>query len=194
VAALTRGLELLESAVGYALTSTAMVTPHLLSRATPCAGWDLATLLEHVSDSVDVLHEAISRAPVARQRSDPVRRLRGKLVALLGATASAGRADRAVAIWDRELAASMVALAGAMEVTVHGWDIGVACGAVQPMPTGLATVLLATAPLLVPAHARAGLFAEPVRLRDPARPGDELLAFLGRQPFRGDSEGSGWSA
>jgi hypothetical protein len=62
------------------------------------------------------------------------------------------------------------------------------------MPTGLATVLLATAPLLVPAHARAGLFAEPVRLRDPARPGDELLAFLGRQPFRGDSEGSGWSA
>jgi uncharacterized protein (TIGR03086 family) len=194
VAALTRGLELLESALAYALTSTAIVTPDLLSRATPCAGWDLATLLEHVSDSVDVLHEAIGGVPVARGRSDPVRRLRGKLVALLGATASAGRADRPVAIWDRELAASIVALAGAMEVTVHGWDIGVACGADRPMPTGLATVLLATAPVLVPAHARAGLFADPVRLRDPARPGDELVAFLGRQPFRGDSEGSIWSA
>lgn len=190
MAALTRGLELLESAVGYALTGTAMLTPHLLSRATPCTDWDLATLLDHLSDSVDVLHEAIGGAPVAGRRSDPVRRLRGKLVALLAATASAGPADRPVAIRDRELTASIVALTGAMEVTVHGWDIAVACGANRPLPTGLATVLLATAPLLIPAHARAGLFADPVRLRGPARAGDELVAFLGRQPFRGDSEGA----
>ena len=88
----------------------------------------------------------------------------------------------------------MVVLTGAMEVGVHGWDIAVACGASRPLPAGLATVLLATAPLLVPAHTRPGLFADPVRLRDPARPGDELVAFLGRQPFRGDSEGSAWSA
>jgi uncharacterized protein (TIGR03086 family) len=194
VAALTRGLELLESAVGYALTSTAMVTPQLLSQATPCTAWDLATLLDHVSDSVDVLHEAISTTPVAPGQSDPIGRLRGKLVALLAATARAEPADRPVAIWDRELAASIVAVTGAMEVTVHGWDIAVACGANRPVPPGLATVLLATAPLLAPAPARSGLFADPVRLRDPAGPSDELVAFLGRQPFRGDSEGSIWSA
>jgi hypothetical protein len=31
-------------------------------------------------------------------------------------------------------------------------------------------------------------------LHGPACPGDELVAFLGRRPFRGDSEGSAWSA
>jgi uncharacterized protein (TIGR03086 family) len=195
VAALTRGLELLESAAGYALTTTATVGPELLSRPTPCTGWNLATLLDHVGDSADVLHQAITAAPVMPARSsDPVRRLRAKLVALLAATARAGPADRPVAIWDRELATSRIAVAGAMEISVHGWDIAVACGADRPVPTGLATALLATAPLLIPAHVRAGLFADPVRLHYPARPGDELVAFLGRQPFRGDSEGSVWSA
>jgi uncharacterized protein (TIGR03086 family) len=198
VAALTRGLELLESAVAYALASTAIVRPQLLSRPTPCTAWDLAMLLDHVSDSADVLHDAISAAPVgvrgAPDGSDPIRRLRGKLVALLAATASAGPADRSVAMWDRELAVTIVALTGAVEVTVHGWDIAEACGANRPVPAGLATVLLATAPLLVPTHARAGLFADPVRVLDPAGPGDELVAFLGRQPYRGDSGRSIWSA
>lgn len=196
--ALTRGLELLESAIAYALGSTALVTPQLLSQPTPCPAWDLAALLDHVSDSVDVLHEAIAAGRVgardAPRGSDPVRRLREKLVALIASTAKAGPANQPVAVGDRELAASLVALTGAVEVSVHGWDIAIACGASRPLPTGPATVLLATAPLLVPARARPGLFADPVRLHDPACPGDQLIAFLGRQPFRGDSESSGWSA
>ena len=53
----------------------------------------------------------------------------------------------------------MVAVTGAIEITVHGWDIAVACGRARP-----------------------------------ACPGDELVAFLGRRPFRGDSEGSAGSA
>jgi hypothetical protein len=81
-----------------------------------------------------------------------------------------------------------------MEVTVHCWDIAVSCGGNPAVPPGLAAAMLANAPLLVPAHARPGLFADPVRLAGPARPGDELIAFLGREPFRGDSESSTWSA
>lgn len=137
-------------------------------------------LLGHVTDSVNVLHKAIiaGRTGIrgAPGGSDPVLRLRGQLVALLATTAAAG-ADRPVAIRDRELTASMVAVTSAIEITVHGWDIAVACGRSRPVPPGLAAVLLATAPLLVPAC-----------------PGDELAAFLGRRPFRGDSEGSTWSA
>jgi hypothetical protein len=34
-----------------------------------------------------------------------------------------GPAGRRVAIGDRELTASMAAVAGAIEITVHGWDI-----------------------------------------------------------------------
>jgi hypothetical protein len=88
----------------------------------------------------------------------------------------------------------MVAVTGAIEITVRGWDISVACGRAGPVLPGLAAVLLATAPLLVPSDVRPGLFADPVPLHSPACPGDELVALLGRRPFRGDSEGSAWSA
>src|SRR5258708_14198803 len=198
MAALTRGLELLESAVGYALASRARVTRNGRAGPPPGPAWDLAMLLGHTTNSVDVLHEAISAGRIgirgAPGGSDPVLRLRGQLVALLASTAAAGPADRPVAIRDRELTASMVAVTGAIEITVHGWDIAVAGGRTRPVPPGLAAVLLATAPLLVPPATRPALVPDPVPLHGPACPRDQLLAFLGRRPFRGDSEGSTWPA
>jgi uncharacterized protein (TIGR03086 family) len=191
VAPLSRGLELLESAVSYALDGAGMATPQLLSRPTPCLRWDLEMLLEHLSDSIGVLCESIatrgvgvSAAPQdhAGPAPEPVARLQGHAVRLLGACAAAGSADRLVAMGDRELTASMVAVAGALEVTVHGWDILVACGAPRPVPPGLAAVLLPVAPLLIPPATRPGLFAGPVPLSGPACVGDRLVAFLGRQP------------
>jgi hypothetical protein len=62
----------------------------------------------------------------------------------------------------------MAAVTDAIEITVHGWDIAVACGRARPVPPGLAAVLLATASLLVPSDVRPGLFADPVPLT--ARP------------------------
>jgi hypothetical protein len=41
---------------------------------------------------------------------------------------------RPVAIGDRELTASMVTATGAIEITVHGWDIAVACGRCTARP------------------------------------------------------------
>jgi uncharacterized protein (TIGR03086 family) len=187
VAPLTRGLELLEAAVSYALAAAALGTPPLLSCPTPCRDWDLEALLDHLSDSVGVLHQALSGTSAAPPGypgpgPDPVARLRGQAAGLLGACAAAGRADRRVAIWDRELTVSMLTVIGAIEIAVHGWDISVACGARRPVPLGLAAVLLPIAPLLITPGSRPGLFAEPVRLSGPACPGDQLIAFLGRQP------------
>ena len=191
MAPLSRGLELLESAVSYALAGAGMATPQLLSRPTPCLGWDLETLLDHLSDSIGLLHEAIATAGADASAAppddpgpepDPVARLRGQAARLLGACAVVGPAERRVAIGDRELTASMVAVTGAIEITVHGWDIWVACGARRPVPPGLAAVLLPIAPLLITPGTRPGLFADPVRLPGPACPGDQLVAFCGRQP------------
>ncbi len=201
MAGLSRGLELLESAVRYALAAAAPATPRLLSRPTPCLGWDLETLLHHLSDSIEVLYEAIAAAGGGAARPgypppgpDPVARLRGQAARLLGACAAAGPAERRVAIWDRELTASMVAVTGAIEITVHGWDISeitvhgwdisVACGARRPVPPGLAAVLAPIAPVLINPAIRPGLFASPVRLPGPACPGDQLIALCGRQPHR----------
>ena len=199
MAPLSRGLELLEAAVRYALAGAALGTPQLLPRPTPCPGWDLRTLLDHLSDSIGVLTGAITGdgASAAPGRgypgpgADPVARLRGQAAGLLGAFAAAGPAGRRVAIWDRELTASMVAVTGALETTVHGWDIWVACGAHRPVPSGLAAVLLPIAPLLITPGTRPGLFAAPIRLAGPACPGDQLVAFLGRQPRSQAAPGPG---
>ena len=189
MAPLSRGLELLESAVGYALAGAAIATPQLLPRPTPCPGWDLERLLDHLSDSIAVVGEAIatagvSAAPPGYPGPGPgrVARLRGQAAGLLGACAAAGPAERRVAIGDRELTASMVVVTGALEITIHGWDISVACGASRPVPLSLAAVLLPIAPLLITPATRPGLFAAPVRLPGPACPGDQLVAFCGRQP------------
>jgi uncharacterized protein (TIGR03086 family) len=189
---LGRGRQLLEYAVGYALGGAGPGgggpgAPLLLSRPTPCPEWDLEMLLHHVSDSIGALHEAIA-GPGAVPPGypgpghDPVTRLRRQAAGLLGACAAAGPAGRRVVIGDRELSAGLVAVTGAVEITVHGWDISVACGACRPVPPGLAAILLPIAPLLITLGTRAGLFADPVRLPGPAGLGDQLVAFLGRQP------------
>ena len=129
------------------------------------------------------LHPGVGAGPAPGHCGpDPVARLRGQAVRLLAACAAAGPTERRVVIGDRELAASMVAVAGAIEIAVHGWDISAACGASRPVPPGLAAVLLPIAPLLITPGSRPGLFAEPVRLAGPAGPGDQLVAFLGRRP------------
>ena len=96
--------------------------------------------------------------------------------------ADCGPADRLIAIGDRELTTSMVAVAGAIEIAVHGWDIAAACGVRRPVPADLAAALLPIAPLLITPSTRPGLFADPVPVSRLAAPGDKLAAFLGRQP------------
>ena len=76
----------------------------------------------------------------------------------------------------------MVTVTGAIEITVHGWDIFVGYGAARPVPPGLAAVLLPIAPLVITPGTRPGPFAYSVRLPGPAGPGDQLIAFLGRHP------------
>jgi uncharacterized protein (TIGR03086 family) len=190
MAPLTRGLELLESAVGYGLAGAGLVTPQLLARPTPCRGWDLEMLLRHVSESIETLNAAIATGHInvgyaeglGGPDGDAVSVLRRRAATLLETCSAAGADDGFVAIGERELARSKVAVAGAIEVTIHGWDIQAACGAFRPVPPLLACLLLPVAPLLVTPSARPGLFADPVQLPGPACPGDQLVAFLGRQP------------
>jgi uncharacterized protein (TIGR03086 family) len=190
VVPLSRELELLESAVAYALAGAQLATPPLLSRPTPCSGWDVEMLLDHVGDSIGVLREALAvgsiaaSAPPGHPGPHPggVARLRRHTAQLLSTCAAAGRPDRLVLVGERKLRARIVVLSGALEMTIHGWDISVACGALSPIPPVLAAVLLPIAPLLITPSTRPGLFADPVRLPGSASPGDQLVAFLGRHP------------
>jgi uncharacterized protein (TIGR03086 family) len=150
-------------------------------------------LLRHVSDSVGVLHEAITTGcigsgPAAEDdEPDPdvvsgLYRRAGRLLAACAPAAPAAPAGHLVTIGDQELPAKMAVAAGAIEITVHGWDISVACGSRRPVPPDLAALLLPIAPLFIAPGSRAGLFADPVPVPGRACPGDQLVAFLGRQP------------
>ena len=183
---------LLEHAVSYALASAGQATPQLLPLATPCEGWDLRTLLLHVSDSLGVLAEAMRAGHVGlgpppddepTAEADPVACLRRRARALLGACAAAGAEERLVAIGDRELTTNMVAAAGGhRDRRARLGHLGRLRQCAVPVPPGLAAALLPVAPLLIPRVTRAGLFADPVPVPEPACPGDRLVAFLGRQP------------
>lgn len=192
---LTSDTALLERALGYALCAVRPVTPQTLTRRTPCGSWDLGELLMHTNDSLAALHAGIEDGyiglePAAAQpaeEADPAAAFRSRASRMLGAwAASDSPADRLVAIADLPLTAAAIARTGALEIAVHGWDIAQATGLPRPVPAGLATALMRTARQLVPGPAaRHPLFGPPLTVPAEADPSDRLVAFLGRDPYRG---------
>jgi uncharacterized protein (TIGR03086 family) len=191
--ALIGGIGLFERAVGYTLGSLQSVTPTSLARTTPCADWDLRALLAHMNDSLLALHEAISLGFVGMDpyddygdvEADPVAALKNRACRLLGEWSAAGARPEppgAVAIADLSLSAGIVSGTGAIEVAVHGWDVARACGQDRPIPSGLAEELLPLALLFVGEEDRPVRFAERVEVPRGRPAGDQLLAFLGRDP------------
>lgn len=187
--ALLGGVGLLERAVDYALGCLDAAGGADLAAPTPCAGWDLRALLDHLDDSLLALHEAAALGRVfpdpggyaAEPGVDRVALLRARATRLVGAWA-APAPRKEVAFGDLELTTAIVTTTGALEVAVHGWDVARACGASRPIPPVLADEMLDLSVLLVTDEDRPGRFAVPVDPPVGAAPGDRLVAFLGRRP------------
>lgn len=180
------GPALLEQAALYALGTLSTVTNDHLAVPTPCAAWDLRALLDHLADSADALTELVTThrmAPMEDQvDDDPIAAVRRRTMSLIGACTTAGHADALCEIGDRVLPAGTAAGVGAIELAVHGWDIGRACGAERPVPDSLATVLRELAAVIVPPNARWPEFALPLAVEPLATASDRLVAYLGRRP------------
>lgn len=189
-AALIGGIGLLERAINYTLGSLRVVTPEALSHPTPCRDWDLRALLGHMNDSLVALTEAIVVGYVGLEvpaddglTIDPVAALRNRACQLLGAWTSAD-SRHTITVGGSPVTTGILTSAGAIEVAVHGWDVARACGHDRQIPPALARDLLELAPLLVTEADRPGRFAPPVAVPPLAEPGDLLVAFLGRHPYR----------
>jgi uncharacterized protein (TIGR03086 family) len=185
-AALIGGIGLLERAINYTLGSLQMITPDALSRPTPCAGWDLRDLLAHMNDSLAALHEAVDEGAVGLDPrtfdplADPVVMLRNRACQVLGAWTGVER-EQSITIGGHHLTTGIVSSAGAIEVTVHGWDVARACGQHRPIPPPLAEELLDLVPLFVTDDDRPARFGAEIRVPDFAAPADRLLGYLGRE-------------
>ena len=189
-------IALLAGAISYALGVCALVRPGEMTLPTPCADWDLGTLLAHLSDSMADLEIAIRTGRLDLERppddagGDRVETLRDQAAQLLCAAYGYGGPGRLVVVGGLPLPAGLVVCTGAVEIAVHGWDVsaalgGAGCGragsgGVRPIPAVLATRMLRLGPLLV--AGREGLFAVPVEVPAQASPGDRLIGYLGRRP------------
>lgn len=180
------GVELVERAINYTRFRLDDVTDEALDNPTPCAQWRLRDLLAHMADGLDAFVEASG----------------GRIAVGLPATVSGSSPDdlkaRACALLDawveppvelvtlgapRHLLPSGLLLAtAALEIGVHGWDVGVATGKAQPLPAELAADLLEVAAAVVSPLDRPSRFG-PQKATSPSdEPCVHLLAFLGREP------------
>jgi len=185
---------LLSTALCYATRSLGPLTARQLTAATPCAGWNLGMLLRHLDDSLAALHEGIAVGAVDLDAGnedtlgtgDPADRLIASIHhrgdSLLGACRAVPPAYRTVTIGYVRMPVAMVAIAGAVELTVHGWDVARTRGYDDPIPEPLAGDLLRVLPAVVNSATRDGLFAAPVSVPAHSSPGDRLVALLGRSP------------
>lgn len=177
------------SAVSYALKAAALLTDGDMSRATPCTGWDVGELLRHLCDSLTAFDEALGTGrlspagmtvPAPRRPPDgpPVEQLRDCAAELLCTLFTTD--VQVIDVNGLPMPATLALATGAMEITVHGWDIYVAIGRGRAVPGAIARPLVRVLPHLVPD--RRELFASPVATPPCASAGDRLVAYLGRDP------------
>jgi uncharacterized protein (TIGR03086 family) len=179
-AALASAVELLERALGYTRVVLVGVADADLATPTPCRDWDLGRLLAHMDDALDAFTEAaggVVHVPAPGWSPLRVDRLQEKACALLGAWTGGVPDD--VSVGGADLASDLLVATAALEITVHGWDVGRATGGAR-IPEQLAECLLPVAERVVEDADRRVRFA-PALAVPPDAPADQrLLAFLGR--------------
>ena len=174
-------VELLERSLAYTRVLLADVRPDNLRRPSPCAGWTLGRLLAHMEDGLDAFTEAarghvhVVPPPPTSTRVDAMRE---KACALLGAWTQAG--PTAVTVGDTALHAPLLVATAALEITVHGWDVGQATGRRSSIPQELARGLLPVARQVVHPTDRGVRFGDVVTATSRGSYDEQLLAFLGR--------------
>jgi uncharacterized protein (TIGR03086 family) len=182
-AALDRSIELLDRALGYTRAILTRVDERAatLVLPTPCHRWNLGQLLAHMEDALDAFSEGAAGTVSLDPQIPAVVRiaaLRRKACDLLGVWSSERPAE--VRIGDQSAPTAVVAAAAALEITVHGWDVGQAIGQPTPIPEELATRLLPVADAMVPPDGRDSLFAPVVAVPAASSAETHLLAYLGR--------------
>jgi uncharacterized protein (TIGR03086 family) len=171
-------IQLFQRATDYATTVVASLSSGDLQRTTPCEDWPAGRVVLHLADISDGLVGLLDTGSLALPEParvddpDPVSILRESMSALSAAMSTTSEADRVLG----------AAQAGAIEFTMHSWDIGVARDQDHETPADLADDVLALASSLITDDTRGSNFASAATVTtDTSSPSDRLAAFLGRR-------------
>jgi uncharacterized protein (TIGR03086 family) len=183
-------VRLLQHAICYASENVDAVVPGTESLPTPCADWNLQALLLHLNHSLGDLHQSITLEFADRAFDDVgvastthlAAAFRSRARLLLQSCVSTEQTRRRINMGDQSLANGWVAIIGAAEIAVHGWDISVACGWTRAIPDPLALGLLSLLQLVMNDAMRQPLFGPTISVSPLASPSNQLVAFLGRRP------------
>jgi uncharacterized protein (TIGR03086 family) len=181
-------LPLLERACGETIEVAAKITPDDLSRPTPCPEWDVRGLLDHFLWATTFL----SQAAVGQAGPEPGQ----DMVGAHAPTAVATTLETALDRWRSpgameaichlpigDFPGSVTVGINLVDLYTHRWDLGRALGGDTKLDDELAEAALTMARMMINDEIRATVgFAQPVPVPAAASPGDQLVAFLGRQP------------
>ncbi|MEV1064305.1 TIGR03086 family metal-binding protein [Streptomyces sp. NPDC050263] len=182
--------ELLGMARERAVPVVRGISDAALAAPTPCAEYDVKTLVNHVFQVI-VQFQRLA----AKEASDF-----GEAPDRVGAgpdwrAGLVAEADRLVAAWSvpgaeegttgaMDMPARLVGSMALLDLTVHGWDLARATGQEYPAADRAVVAQLAEAVAeLEPTARKMGVFGEPVAVAGDASEFERLLARTGRDPY-----------
>jgi uncharacterized protein (TIGR03086 family) len=154
-----------------------------LDKQTPCREFDVASLTDHLMNSITVLGGAAGAQFPERDRSDSVERQ----VVLAGRPAldawKRRGLDGTVAFGDNEAPAKVMAGILSLEFLVHAWDYASAVGREVNAPDSLSDYVMGLARAIITPQGRSNAgFDDPIEMPDDAGSLEKLLAYTGRRP------------
>lgn len=153
-----------------------------LDKQTPCREFDVASLTDHLMNSITVLGGAAGAEFPERDKADSVERQ----VVMAGRPAldawNRRGLDGTVPFGSGEAPAKMMAGILSLEFLVHAWDYAAAIGREVNAHDSLTDYVMGLAKTIITPQGRttAG-FDDPIELPDEAGSLDRLLAFTGRR-------------
>jgi uncharacterized protein (TIGR03086 family) len=178
----------LSRALQGTLTVLTRIQPGQLDAPTPCASWDVRSLINHVTGSArwwaGTITGAADPAAADYAAGDYAAAYQESIQIALAAFGADGVLDRTVRLPFGELPGAVVLGMAATEQFTHGWDLARATGQPTDLDPDLAAELLAQARLAITDAYRGpdgeALFGPVRQAPAGASPADQLAAFLGR--------------
>lgn len=157
-----------------------------LAAPTPCAGWNVGDLVDHMNREHEAISAEILGTSIALE-PDPRSAFTQAVARWRAAFSQPGLLDREVFVakYQARYPGRQVLSVHLADMLVHHWDIGKAIGVEPELPADLVAVAVPVARALPPDGPLRGAgrtYAPPVPVHPDASPLDLLVAALGRSP------------